>query len=280
MVIVGLILLGLCLGSFVNALVWRVREQSGQLKQKKADKAYSDKLSISKGRSMCPNCKHELKLIDLIPLLSWLSLKGKCRYCRKPISVQYPLVELATAGIFVASYLWWPETLSGLEIAAFVAWLGVLTGLMALFVYDVRWYLLPNRIMMPTGVLAGLYAAIQVAQADRPAQAVVALVSSVLIGGGLFYLLFQVSGGKWIGGGDVKLGALLGAVLGTPALSVLMIFLASFIGTLVSLPLLATRKLKPKSTIPFGPLLIIAAIIAQLFGQSIIDWYLGIFAPL
>lgn len=189
-------------------------------------------------------------------------------------------MEAATAGVFVASYVWWPQALEGAEIAGFALWLGILTALIALFVYDARWYTLPNRIMLPASGLAGLYAAIRVAQADRPVQAVIALALAVLIGGGLFYVLFQVSGGKWIGGGDVKLGALLGLVLGTPALSVLMIFLASFIGTLISLPLLAAHKLSPKSTLPFGPLLIVAAVIAQLFGQSIVDWYIAIFAPL
>src|SRR4051812_7602742 len=98
-----LVVLGLCFGSFVNALVWRIHEQAEQGSKKKPNKSYIDKLSIRKGRSMCPHCRHELKALDLLPVVSWLALRGKCRYCGKPISVQYPLVELLTACLFVTS---------------------------------------------------------------------------------------------------------------------------------------------------------------------------------
>ena len=101
-VIIILAWLGLCAGSFVNALVWRLHEQK---RSKKADK----KLSILNGRSMCVHCRHELTWYDLIPLFSWLLLRGKCRYCKKPISWQYPIVELATAAVFVLSYIFWPN---------------------------------------------------------------------------------------------------------------------------------------------------------------------------
>jgi prepilin signal peptidase PulO-like enzyme (type II secretory pathway) len=106
MIIAVLVVLGLCFGSFANALVWRVHEQAGQAAKKKPDKKYLKQLSVAKGRSMCPNCKHELVAKDLIPVLSWLALGGKCRYCAKPISIQYPLVEVALASLFVVSYLY------------------------------------------------------------------------------------------------------------------------------------------------------------------------------
>jgi leader peptidase (prepilin peptidase)/N-methyltransferase len=266
MFVLILLLVGLCLGSFVNALVWRVHEQSKTKKPR-------PELSISNGRSMCPRCKHELKAIDLVPVLSWLSLRGRCRYCRKPISAQYPLVEIATAAAFVASYIWWPWEFSTIQTAIFVLWLVSLTGLMALLVYDVRWKLLPNRIMYPLFVLAVIQAVLQAASADRPLRAFLGLVLAVLIGGGIFYVLFQVSNGKWIGGGDVKLGWLLGLLVGTPGQALLVIFVASMLGTLVSLPLLANKKLKRDSTIPFGPFLIAAAYLVVLFGGNFIDWY-------
>jgi leader peptidase (prepilin peptidase)/N-methyltransferase len=273
MIIVALAIVGLGLGSFANALVWRVKEQEEEAGKNKPDRQYLEKLSIAKGRSMCPYCKHKLASKDLIPVLSWLILKGKCRYCDKPIPIQYPVIELATAGLFAASYVWWPYGLHGSQIAALGLWLLVLTGLMALLVYDMRWKLLPNRIIYPLFVLAGVFACLEVLTAFMPLEALVNTILAVLVGGGIFYGLFQLSGGKWIGGGDVKLGWLLGLILGTPARSFLLLFLASLLGTAISLPLLATNRLKRTSTIPFGPFLIIAAIIVQLFGRSILMWY-------
>jgi prepilin signal peptidase PulO-like enzyme (type II secretory pathway) len=210
MVVIALIIFGVCLGSFVNALVWRVHEQEHEEAKKKPDKKYLRSLSVSKGRSMCPHCKHELKAVDLIPVLSWVILRGKCHYCHKPISAQYPLVELAMATWFVASYLWWPEELRGIQWAILATWLVLSVGLMALLVYDVKWKLLPNRIIYPLSLVAGLQAVLQVIAAPEPLKAVVNTALAVLVGGGIFYALFQISNGKWIGGGDVRLGWRLG----------------------------------------------------------------------
>jgi prepilin signal peptidase PulO-like enzyme (type II secretory pathway) len=255
------------MGSFVNALVWRVHEQS------KTKKASPKELSVINGRSMCPHCRHELGVADLIPVLSWVALRGRCRYCGKPIAKQYPLIELITAGLFVASYIWWPVAFSGAQTAIFVLWLGLLTGFMALIVYDFRWMLLPDRIMAPLAVLAAAVAVIAVLSADKPLEALLNTLGAVIVGGGLFYGLFQYSKGKWIGGGDVKLGWLLGLIAATPARSVLFIFLAALLGSLSSLPLLFMGRAKRNTVIPFGPFLIIALIIVQLFGHAMLTWY-------
>lgn len=155
----------------------------------------------------------------------------------------------------------------------FSCWLLLLTGLMALLVYDLRWLLLPNRIIYPLSVLVVLQAMIIIAVADKPLIALLNTALAVIIGGGIFYVLFQVSGGKWIGGGDIRLGWLLGLVAATPARSLLFIFIAALTGSLVSLPLLASGRLKRTSTIPFGPFLIAGLIIVQLFGTVILHWY-------
>lgn len=274
MIIAALFLLGLCLGSFANALVWRIHEQPKEAKKKKSDQKRLRDLSIVKGRSMCPDCGHKLNARDLVPILSWLSTGGKCRYCSKKISIQYPIVEIATALMFVASYIWWPFELEGAQIVVFGLWSVLVTGLMALLVYDLKWYLLPNRILYPLAGIAGLLAVTQVATAASPLGAAVNTALAVIIGGGLFYVLFQVSKGKWIGGGDVKLGWLLGLIVATPGNAALMIFIAALLGTIVSLPLMARKKLERNSIIPFGPFLIIGAFVAMLFGEQIIDWYL------
>ena len=257
MVIAVLLVFGLALGSFVNALVWRLHEGRDWVNE----------------RSECIHCHHELAAKDLVPVLSWLWLRGRCRYCHRPISAQYPIVEAATAFLFVVSYLAWPEALTGAEVAVFGLWLALLVGLMALLVYDLRWMLLPNKLVFPLTGVATLQAIVRVLSSDNFAKALLWEVLAAAIGGGIFYILFQVSNGRWIGGGDVKLGFLLGILVATPAKSLLVIFLASVLGTLVSLPLLLSKRLKGKGRIPFGPFLIAAAILTVLFGTDILHWY-------
>lgn len=267
MIIAALIILGLSFGSFVNALVWRLHSQTKARSQKR-----KNEFSISKGRSMCPHCKHQLAAKDLVPVVSWLRLSGKCRYCHKPISGQYPLVELSTACLFVISYIFWPFQLTGGEWLQFAVWLVCLVGFMALVIYDIRYMLLPNKIIFPlTGIaiFGTLAQALLLSSVDPLKSASLGL----LIGGGLFYILFQVSDGRWIGGGDVKLGFLLGILVGGPELALLMLFIASLLGTMFSLPLMATGRMTPKMRIPFGPFLIIGAIAAKLFGEQLVSLY-------
>jgi len=255
------------LGSFVNALVWRLHEQS-----KAKSKKQMDKLSILRGRSMCPNCHHELAAKDLVPVFSWLSLKGKCRYCHQPISAQYPLVELATAGIFIFSYYFWPLNLHGAGLFEFILWLGFLTGFIALMVFDMRWLQLPDKIVYPLITLAFVQL-VAVSIWDKDTTLLLGALWGVLVLGGLFYALFQLSGGKWIGGGDVKLGALLGLMVGGPLNSILLLLVASLTGTAVSLPLLARGTAKVDSRIPFGPFLLVAGVFTRLFGTAVVHWY-------
>lgn len=236
-------------------------------------------MSIINGRSMCPNCRHELAAKDLVPILSWLLLRGKCRYCHAPISAQYPLVEAATALAFVLSYTFWPNQLVGGEVAIFALWLILVVGLMALVVYDLRWMLLPDKIVFSLLAVAVAQAIVRITFADRPMTTFLGVVFGALVGGGIFYILFQVSKGSWIGGGDVKLGFLLGIIVAGPAEAFLTLFLASLLGTAASLPLLFSHKLKKSSRIPFGPFLILAAFIVVLFGHDIITWYQRAFLP-
>ncbi|MDQ3065273.1 MAG: prepilin peptidase [bacterium] len=280
MIILALAVFGLILGSFVNALVWRVfMQEKGHTNAKKdAVLPPEHDLSILKGRSMCPSCKHTLAAKDLVPLFSWLSLGGKCRYCRKSIGWQYPLVELLTAGLFVVFYMFWPYqnvgTLGLNDIINLGFWFLVfIPGFMALIVYDIRWMLLPNRIVFPLTGLAAVLATINIVSTDNMLRAIVQTLSSVAIAGGIFYLLFIISNGRWIGGGDVKLGFLIGLLLANPLFSFLMLLLASMLGTALVLPGLVLNKVSAKSRIPFGPFLIVAAVLVKLFGEGLINWY-------
>jgi len=272
MLIIAIVLfvLGLAFGSFVNALVWRLHEQ----KIKKAKN-----LSVLNGRSMCVHCHHVLAWYDLIPLLSWLSLGGKCRYCKKPISYQYPIVELIGGLVFAVSYLLWPQVvhING-QWLLLATWLAAAVGLLALAVYDLRWMLLPNKIIYPTLFVAAagrlLYTIIF---ADRPLHSLLLWFLSLVISSGFFLALFIVSDGKWIGFGDVRLGLITGTLLADPYQSLAMIFLASLIGTLVVVPGLAAGKRSMTSKLPYGPFLIVAAGVMVLFGAHLINWYKNIF---
>jgi len=274
MIIFILAVLGLCLGSFINAFVWRLREQE-TWKHKKGThaKKYKHSLSIIHGRSMCPSCQHELKAGDLIPIISWISLRGRCRYCHTPISWQYPIVELLTATAFIASYQYWPYDWNSLGIILFSLWLVILGGFFSLIIYDIRWMLLPNRIVYFLLSIVIVQTVVAVLYSQKPANVIINAILGFICLGGLFYVLYQISNGRWIGGGDVKLGFVLGILVGGPANSFLLLFIASLMGSIVSIPLLVTKKLKKNSRLPFGPFLIIAAIIVYLFGASIINWY-------
>jgi leader peptidase (prepilin peptidase)/N-methyltransferase len=271
LIAVILFILGLGLGSFANALVWRLHQQQSGKKDKK--------LSILKGRSLCPNCGHQLSALDLIPVISWVLLKGRCRYCSQPISIQYPAVELTTAFIFSLSYIFWPVAphFNG-QWLLLATWLAASVGLMALAVYDIRWMLLPNKILYPTLLVAVAgRAAYIIAYEPRPGHALWLWLLSVAVASGIFYILYMVSQGKWIGFGDVRLGLITGTLLADPYKSFGMIFAASLLGTLAILPYLLANRKSLASKTPYGPFLITATGIFVIFGDSLINWYKSLF---
>jgi prepilin signal peptidase PulO-like enzyme (type II secretory pathway) len=264
MIWVILVVFGLCVGSFVSAVVWRVRQQS-----KGKD------LSITRGRSQCPHCHHVLAWHDLIPLFSWLALRGRCRYCNQPISWQYPLTELTAVAVFTVSYAYWPGGVYGVgDWVILITWLAASIGLLALLIYDLKWMLLPNRILYPTLAVAAAGRTIYILSFEPDkTHALLEWALSVLIASGLFLLVYTVSSGKWIGFGDVRLGLILGTVLADPLKSMLMIFVASVLGAAIALPALVSGRKTLTSRLPFGPLLITATFLVLVFGQGVVDWY-------
>ena len=280
---VALVLLGVCLGSFAGATVWRLRAY--QLKADKKQKEPVDtkeyaklekltKHKLSKDRSQCLHCGYELKWYDLIPVISWLTLGGKCRHCHKPIGYFEPLIEVGLAAFFVASYIFWPTALSApLEIAQFVVWLLSGVVLAILFAYDLKWYLLPDKL---TALLAGLGAisvTLGVIQSSNPVESILSAVGAVGILSGLYLVLYRISNGRWVGFGDVKLGVGLALLLGNWQLALVALFLANFVGCLIVIPFMALGKLTRESRVPFGPLLIIGMILAFFIGPPLIELY-------
>ncbi len=260
LIVVALALLGLCFGSFVNALVWRVRKHRDMLRE----------------RSECTHCHHVLAWYDLVPVLSYISLGGKCRYCHKSIE-DSPIVELVVALLFVVSYYAWPfGALTGMSLVLFILWLAAIVILVALAVYDLRWQLLPDVMVFPLiglGLISGI-----VRFSGIDGLSVIGTAGQILSGiaviSGLYWALYMYSKGRWIGFGDVKLGIFMGAVLGWQA-ALLALFLANLLGVIVIIPGLVLKKLTPKSRVPFGPFLITTCLIALLWGSRLIDWYLA-----
>ncbi len=222
---------------------------------------------------MCPHCHHQLAPRDLVPVLSWLWLRGRCRYCAKPISAQYPLVELLTAGLFALSYVQLaPQGWHGW--LDFAIWLYILASFIIVSIYDLRWMLLPDVVVLPAMGVA-LVAVLVNMLTGQPWHVWLGPIAAALFMGGAFYALAAVSNGRWMGGGDIKLVALIGLVLGGQLTLVAMV-IGFFCAAIVSVGLIAAKIKKRTDHIPFGPFLAGGCVIAMLYGHSIIDWYLSI----
>lgn len=281
----ALILAGLAFGSFAGATVWRLRAR--QLKaDKTAHEPYDHKeyqqlkkllgKNTLNDRSQCLHCGYSLRWYDLIPLISWLTLRGRCRSCKHPIGVFEPIIELGVTAFFVISYTFWPFGLAtSFEVAHFILWLGAGVIMAILFAYDQRWYLLPDRYSLALAVVGvGIVATIAI-PAAQPLTVVLTAFGSVAALAGLYGLLYVISRGRWVGFGDVKLGVGLGLILTDWQLALVALFMANFIGCLIVIPLLVTKKIKRDSRIPFGPLLILGVILAWFIGHPLLTWYLS-----
>lgn len=283
-VIVALLLLGLCAGSFAGATVWRIRAKQLVSDKKSGEKVSERELErlkpLAKGafgrkdRSRCLHCGYTLKWYDLIPLVSWVSLGGKCRQCRRPIGWFEPLIELGTAAYFISSYLLWPDPLTNpIAITQLVIWLLAGVALAILFAYDTKWFLLPDFVTVTLWVVGLGMSVTTVLLATDKLDAVISIVSSIGILSGLYLLLYLISKGKWVGYGDVKLGLGLALLLADWRLAIIALFAANLIGTLIVLPGMISGKIKPRSHIPFGPLLIVGTIIAKFWGVWLVSTY-------
>jgi len=261
LIVVGLAGFGLTLGSFINALVWRLHEKRDWVTE----------------RSECPHCHHQLAPKDLVPVLSYLMLKGKCRYCKHKID-DTPLAELLLPTIWLLSYFFWPMNFEGVGIFLFAFWLLISLFFVILTIYDLRWYLLPNKIVFPLIAIVAVQVLLLPILYHYSLRDVLNAGLGALFISGMFYILFQVSDGTWIGGGDVKLAIALGLIAGDPLRACLLLFFASLIGSLAAIPAIVKYGMRPKIKLPFGPLLIAGTILVQLFGSNIINWYVHLIA--
>jgi len=244
-------LFGLVIGSFLNVCIYRLpRDQS-----------------VVWPASRCTTCGREIAWYENVPVLSWLALRGRCRTCGERISVMYPIVEAATGALFALTAAHFGITPLFVVRALFGC------AMIVLFVIDLQHQILPNEITVP-GIVAGLAASVFLEPGWREA-----LIGAVAGGGSLWLI---ASAYRWLRGrdglgfGDVKMLAMIGAFLGWKAMLLTLVF-ASFTGSLIALLLMAARRADWQSRLPLGTFLAIGAVLASVYGDSVVAWYLGFY---
>lgn len=245
-----LFFLGLSIGSFLNVLIYRL----------------PNGLRLA-GRSICPHCKKKIAWHDNIPLLSFVLLRGKCRQCRSPIGWQYPAVELATGVLFVLVFLLLGiknQELRIMDLVTLGYYLFIISALIAIFFADLRYGIIPDKIVYPLIVLSLVYLLLIHYSL---------FITHFLSAFGAFaflLLLFLITRGRGMGFGDVKLAFLIGLFLGFPKI-VIVLYVAFLTGAAVSLILVLWGKKKfSGGTIPFGPFLVFGAFVAFFAGKELL----------
>ena len=240
---------GLCVGSFLNVCIYRIPESK----------------SIVYPGSMCPSCGKHIRFYDNIPLLSYLALKGRCRNCRTPISIRYPLIEILSAVLAAAVLLKYGLTLEAAVTYGFVAVLIVITFI------DIDHRIIPDVISLP-GIAVFFLAALLLPSLTW----LDSLIGIVAGGGSLFlvaWLYHLITRKEGMGGGDIKLLAMIGAMIGWKGV-LFTIFVSSATGTLVGLMVMLVKRQNMKLAVPFGPFLAFGAVAYLFYGPQVIEWYL------
>lgn len=258
--------IGITIGSFLSVVVYRMQKKAG---------------GIVSGRSYCPNCKAKLKWHHLIPVLSWIMLRGRCADCGKRISSHYIVMELMTGLLFLGAFLNWnflEPTISTVnaEIIGYVVNWGVLqeflfyivefSFLIAIFFYDMIHKEIPDQLSIPAIIIA-FVGGLMIGTPTWTAM----LIGAAGVGG-FFLAQFILSKGRWVGGGDIRLGILMGLLLGWK-LGIVALAISYLLGGLLSVFLLTKGVVNRKTEIAFGPFLITGLFASIFFGQEIIAWY-------
>lgn len=236
------------------------------------------------GRSQCPNCKIKLQFLDLLPIISYLYLHGKCRYCQKPIARSYLVVEVVMAVLVAILFIQFLPPLNDLLYPSYHTYfslgdilfkLFIICVLVILFIIDLKSGLLPDRITYPAIIFSATYLVTFSIIQSAWTPFIWSFLSGI-IAAGFFAILIILTRGRGMGWGDVKYVLFLGIALGFPYI-VAAIFLAFLLGAIVAIFLLISGKKRFGQTIPFGPFLSIGALLVLLWGSQLIGWYLNIY---
>ncbi len=249
-------ILGICIGSFLNVIIFRLHKN---LK------------GVWFGRSICLFCKKNILKRDLIPIFSYLFLKGRCRFCLNKISVQYILVEFFTGIIFLLSFLSFAKSFNYKDILHFVFLLYIISVLIIIFVYDLKYLIIPDKIIIPAIIFVLVF--------NMMSYDLNKFFYYLLTGIGvfLFFLfLFVLTDGKGIGGGDLRMGFFLGVLLGFPN-SVYALMLSYIFASIFALFIIMFKKGNLKTQIPFGPFLALGIFLLLLYDNYVADIFYRIF---
>lgn len=244
----SIVILGLIFGSFLNVLILRLRKNMTLF-----------------GRSQCTNCQTTLPAKHLVPVLSWMALRGRCAFCRHPIHIQYPLVEGASALLLLLAYVQHPIFVDSASWSAFIVESCFLLLLLALVVFDLRWKLLPIEPIVGATLI---FAAWNIVSGTLSWTSVIV---GVVVGGGFLGVQVLLSRGRAMGGGDPWLGMLLGAMLGWPQIGVALYF-TYIVGGGLMLILFLLGIVRKGSRIPFAPLLALGTLGSMLAGTMMEAW--------
>lgn len=242
---------GMVTGSFLNVCICRLPKNE----------------SIVSPPSHCPACSYQIRWYDNIPLLSYLLLRGKCRGCGAPISLQYPLVELLNGVLTLLLFLRFGPTIAFVTLFLFCSALVVITFI------DIEHQIIPDEISLP-GIVVGFILSFFI-----PGHSWLNSLLGILLGGGSLLLVASayhwLTGKDGMGGGDVKLLAMMGAFLGWKSVP-FIIFASSLVGSIIGVSIMLLQKKDSKLAIPFGPYLAFGAVLYIFYGKSLIQWYLGL----
>lgn len=263
----------LIVGSFLNVVIYRLPKML-ELEWRRDYQTYfqseqtpeTKRYNLAVPGSCCPHCQKPLKAIDNIPILSYIALKGRCRYCKAKISTRYPVVELTTALLSVCIAQHFGVTMTTL-VYLVLGW-----GLIALTFIDLDKMLLPDQITQP--LLWGLLLCAVVGWTIPVTDALLGAIFGYLVLWSVYWLFKLATGKEGMGYGDFKLLALLGAALGWQLIP-LVVLLSALVGAIVGSCVLAIQGKNKATPIPFGPYMIGAGFIALLFGSEINHWYLA-----
>lgn len=247
---------GLIIGSFLNCLLYRLEKSE----------------DFIAGSSYCPKCKHPLSWKDLIPVVSWIFLKGKCRYCKQKISIEYPLIEFVTGILFVLASLFVFVNYTDFELFHLSFYLVIIASLLVIFIFDLRHYLVSEAVLLYTGIFVVIWRIIAFFLEIHTLNNLLFYLLAATLSALFFWILYILTNKKGMGFGDIEIVFLLGLIVGFPNIF-FVIFIGSLLGSIIGLLSILFFKKSMKTALPFGPFLVIGTFVMLFYSDFVFALY-------